>query len=462
MALTLYQYLNLASYAVQKIPGVATATARFLTIGPRKGQEDCDLRTVIAVALLKSLAGDAQMVTVERVQSLASRNTPVPDNLWGIRQNFELGNGQEVAAAVEEVMRKTRTPEIDAKILPRAQCTPVSGEWQAERKYKATINDLSPQEQYDLLQEGCTNKEAVLLYFHGGAHYLGNETGHRELVSRITSQFGGKAFSVRYRKSPQEPFPAALTDALAAYEYLVRPPPGALHRPIRPEHIVLAGDSAGGNLAASLMLTLMESRPRFPVPAGMILISPWVDLTHSLPSCRRGENDYLPEMLGEIKSHRPSSAWPADGSQRHFYCSDQMVTHPLVSPIAYEGWRACPPILIQCGAEERLRDEARYLAQHMADEGVVVQFDEWQSMPHVFQMLSMNGRSTTLSLRSMGDYVLAVTRQQQVLPRRVVRNGRGEQKEFSEAEFRRYVREKVKLAMVTSRDNFNRHFKSVL
>lgn len=477
MALTLFQYLNLASYAVQKIPGVASATARFLTIGPRKGQEDCDLRTVVAVALLRSLTGDAQMATVERVQSLSNRIIPAPANLWGIRQKFDLTNGEEIAALVDEAIKTTKPAEIDPDALPKARYAPVSGEWQAPRKYKGAITDLSAQEQYNLLQEGCTNKETVLLYFHGGAHYLGNETGHRELVSHIAGQFGGKAFSVRYRKSPQEPFPAALTDALTAYAYLVDPPAGALHKAVSPDRIVLAGDSAGGNLAAALMLTILESQSRFRVPAGMILISPWVDLTHSLPSCRRGENDYLPEMLGEIKSHRPSAAWPADGTQRHFYCTNAMVTHPLVSPIAYDGWGrngACPPTLIQCGAEERLRDEARYLAQHMADEGIAVQFDEWQSMPHVFQALSPHGPSTTLSLRAMGEYVSAVTtttfkttgsggrRDVKIVPRRVARNSKGQQTEFGDDTFKRYLRDQVKLAMVTSRDNFNRHFKSVL
>lgn len=465
MATTISQYFNLATYAAQKVPGVASAAARHLTLGPKQGQEDCDLRTVVAVALLSSLTADASKATVESVQALSNRITPVPKNLWGIRIKFEIPNGKEVEEAVDNAMASTRPEDIDSAELPKSKYLPCSAEWQSVRKYKGPIDDLDEREKYNLLQEGCTDKEAVLLYFHGGAHYLGNETGHREFVATLAGEFGGKAFSVRYRKSPQQPFPAALTDALAAYEYLISPPRGAIHKAVDPKKIVLAGDSAGGNLASALMIVLLESpRSRWPLPGGLALFSPWVDLTHALPSCRdNGRADYLPEMVMPKGSHRPSEAWKADGKQRQFYCPNTLITHPLVSPLAYDGWGSSPPVLIQCGEEEKLRDEARYLARLVAEEGVAVALDEYRSMPHVFQMLSLSGTMARTSIRLVGEYVSAVTRGGSIVPRRVLRTSRGPAvTALPDSVFRLSTHQQVKSAMREARDKLGAPVKAVL
>lgn len=93
----------------------------------------------------------------------------------------------------------------------------------------------------------------------------------------------GRCFAVNYRKAPQYPFPCAIQDCLAAYLYLVKPPPGAPHRPVDPKSIVLAGDSAGGGLCLAL-LQILRDTPGLELPAGAALLSPWSDLTHSFPS----------------------------------------------------------------------------------------------------------------------------------------------------------------------------------
>lgn len=458
----LQKYFRLATYATQKIPGVALATTKYLAFGPKPGQEDSDIRTVIAVAVLSSFMTDARLASVEQVQGLANTITPVPAHIWGISVKFDVQNGRAIEDAVNTAISQTRPDDIKEEELPKSTYAPCLAEWQAPRKSKGSIKDSTDLEKYNLLQEDCSDKEAVLLYFHGGAHYLGNETGHRDMVSKIAGTFGGKAFSVRYRLAPQEPFPAALTDALAAYDYLVNPPKTAVHRPVNPRKIVLAGDSAGGNLASALMATLIESQPKWELPAGLVLLSPWADLTHSLPSISSAENDYLPTMLGDIESHKSSKAWKADGTQRQFYCSNAMVTHPLVSTIAYDGWRAIKSVLIQCGAEERLRDEGRYLAQHMAEEGVLVQYDEYQSMPHVFQMVSPQAGSSKISIRIVGEYMKAVTTGESIASRRVLRNSKDQQRQFDADQFKEHVREKVKAAMIESREHFGKPYKSVL
>lgn len=92
----------------------------------------------------------------------------------------------------------------------------------------------------------------------------------------------GRAFAVNYRKAPQYPFPCALQDALAAYLYLLYPPPEAKHRPVPPGQIVIAGDSAGGGLTLALLCVIRDSG--LPMPSGAVAISPWSDLTHCFPS----------------------------------------------------------------------------------------------------------------------------------------------------------------------------------
>lgn len=142
-------------------------------------------------------------------------------------------------------------------------------------------------------------------------------TFSRYSIWRYARKTGGRAFAVSYRLSPQYPFPCALSDALASYLYLIRPPPGAKHRPVDPKKLTLAGDSAGGGLVLALLCLIRDSG--LPAPAGGestpfssyvlgfvadclsalgILISPWCDLTHSFPSILENtETDVIREYL---------------------------------------------------------------------------------------------------------------------------------------------------------------------
>ncbi|KAJ9105166.1 hypothetical protein QFC19_003626 [Naganishia cerealis] len=112
--------------------------------------------------------------------------------------------------------------------------------------------------------------------------------------------------SVNYRKAPQFPFPCAIQDCLAAYLYLIRPPPNAKHRPVDPKNLILAGDSAGGNLALALLQIIRDTG--LPAPAGAVLISPWSDLTHSFPSVMQNTATDIIPPYGFI--HKPSTLWP--------------------------------------------------------------------------------------------------------------------------------------------------------
>ncbi|KAM0755605.1 alpha/beta-hydrolase [Meredithblackwellia eburnea MCA 4105] len=145
-----------------------------------------------------------------------------------------------------------------------------------------------------------------ILYIHGGAYFFGSINTHRYSIWRYARKIGGRAFSINYRLAPQYPFPCALSDALAAYLYLIRPPPGAKHKPVDPARLTLAGDSAGGGLCLALLCLIRDSG--LPLPAGAMLISPWCDLTHSFPSILTNtETDVVPPYGFLFK---PSTLWP--------------------------------------------------------------------------------------------------------------------------------------------------------
>ncbi|GAA5976479.1 hypothetical protein JCM11641_001316 [Rhodosporidiobolus odoratus] len=251
----------------------------------------------------------------------------------------------------------------------------------------------------DKLKRGANPPEKVLLYLHGGAHFFSSLETHRYQIQRHARKLGARAFAPSQRLAPQYPFPCALHDALASYLFLIQPPtsvPGdlrktPLHEPVPPESIIISGDSAGGGLALSLLILLRDLG--LPMPAGATLISPWVDLAHSFPSVGEdGKGDYIPPN-GFI--FRPDLVWPPPPNpatrleqtlvgeesltengqkvvvrideQVQMYCPNNMLDHPLVSPVNQGSLGGLPPLYICCGSSELLRDEIIYLAHKAAN-----------------------------------------------------------------------------------------------
>ncbi|ODN78492.1 hypothetical protein L202_04123 [Cryptococcus amylolentus CBS 6039] len=222
--------------------------------------------------------------------------------------------------------------------------------------------------------------DRIILYIHGGAFFFSSLETHRYQVQRHARKAGARAFSPAYRLSPQYPFPCGLLDCLASYLYLISPPPSAPHKPILPTNIIFMGDSAGAGMCVSLLVLIREMG--LPMPAGASLISPWVDLTHSMPSIGGWDGgDFIPSSGFHYK---PSCAWPplpgsgiditmADGStmrvdeQVQMYCPNDLLTHPLVSPVNQGSLGGLCPLLVLGGGAELLRDEIVYLAHKAAD-----------------------------------------------------------------------------------------------
>lgn len=149
-------------------------------------------------------------------------------------------------------------------------------------------------------KDGGKPARRVMFYVHGGAYYMGSVDEHRYQLQRHARKLKARVFAPRYRLAPQFPFPCGLHDCLGAYLHLLSLQDNDAST------IVLAGDSAGGGMVLSL-LVIMRDRG-IPLPAGAILISPWVDLTHSFPSLTVDSPfDYIPPHGFH---QRPSKAWP--------------------------------------------------------------------------------------------------------------------------------------------------------
>jgi epsilon-lactone hydrolase len=207
--------------------------------------------------------------------------------------------------------------------------------------------------------------DKAILYFHGGGFRLGSVASHRDLIARIAAAGGCRVLAINYRLAPEHRFPAALDDALTAYGWLRK-------QGFAAEDIALAGDSAGGNLVLTTMLSLRERGE--PLPAAGVLMSPWTDLAAT------GES-YQTRAAADPIHQRSMILALAKG----YLGETGDARDPLVSPL-YADLSRLPALLIQGGDRETVRDDATMLAEKAEAAGVDVELQVWDGMIHVFQM----------------------------------------------------------------------------
>jgi acetyl esterase/lipase len=203
----------------------------------------------------------------------------------------------------------------------------------------------------------------VVLYFHGGVYVLGDAFQAASLASQVGRRTSAKVISVDYRLAPEHPYPAAVDDALAAYEDL-------LQGGIAPSDIAFAGESAGGGLAIA---TLVNARDHgLPLPAVAFAMSPYADLTLA------GGTMETKREVDPLLSPQALHARVPD------YTSGQDAALDLISPI-FADLSGLPPLIIQAGTHEVLLDDAIRLARQAATADVEVTLDITPGVPHVFQ-----------------------------------------------------------------------------
>ncbi len=214
-----------------------------------------------------------------------------------------------------------------------------------------------------LAPAGRTPEAGRLLFLHGGGYVVGTPGTHAALAAELVRRLGVRAVLPDYRLAPEDPFPAAVDDALAAYRELVVEAGSA-------DRVVLAGDSAGGGLALATVLAARAAG--LALPAAVLVFSPWVDLTVSGETMRT-RNGIDPIFTpADIESY--AAQYLGDGDRRA----------PLASPL-FADLHGTPPLLIQVGGNEVLLDDALRLATRAAADDMDVTLRVWPDVPHVFQ-----------------------------------------------------------------------------
>ncbi|KAH0016758.1 alpha/beta-hydrolase, partial [Aureobasidium melanogenum] len=368
--------------------------------------------------LIRQFLAYASQHTVEDIQAFTGQWVPTPT--W---------------VKLDEVPISDAHLKRSADIV-KAQLGPVGlqrvggQEWWQWRRPEIALKGewIEMRQDYNDRMAAENKADRIILYVHGGAYYFGSVDEHRYQMQRHARKLKARLFAPRYRLAPQFFFPCGLHDCIAAYLHVIEQ--------YDPSTVLLGGDSAGGGMVINMLVTLRDQG--IPLPAGALLLSPWVDLTHSFPSVAGDATfDYIP---ANGFHHRPSMAWPppnandlrelksseanpprkskeekkklereatmgfsvhdAPQNERHdqttrpraksipggehlsieldgklieltdqiqMYTTNDMLAHPMVSPVMQPSLGGLPPLLIQTGGGELLRDEQIYIAHKAAN-----------------------------------------------------------------------------------------------
>lgn len=225
--------------------------------------------------------------------------------------------------------------------------------------------------------------DGVVLYIHGGGFRLGSIDSHQQLMANIAHYSHCPVLGINYRLMPEHIYPAALNDTEMAYQWL-------LDKGYRADQIIIAGDSAGGQLAAGLLQKLQQHKAA--QPAGAVLLSAWLDMSLSGASYdTRAKDDPIHQrkMLAVIAKE---------------YLADNNPKASQISPL-FGDLSDLPPTLLQVGDREVGLDDSVAYAQALIDAGSQAELQVYDNMIHVFQMFADELEEATLALKRIGDFI---------------------------------------------------------
>jgi monoterpene epsilon-lactone hydrolase len=226
---------------------------------------------------------------------------------------------------------------------------------------RATIGDI-PCEW--LLAPGA-DPEMRLLYLHGGGFVSGSGGFYLAQAAHISAAAKCAVLLPDYRLAPEHPFPAGLEDCIRAHEWMIANGPTG---PAPSKATFIAGDSAGGSLTLATLLVLRDRK--LPLPAGGIALSPTADLTLASESLQTvGDPIISAKTMPVFREH---------------YLGKTDPRNPLASPV-FGDYRGLPPLLIQVGEHEMLRDDSIRVTKKARSDGIPVKLEVWPGMFHVFQ-----------------------------------------------------------------------------
>ncbi len=229
--------------------------------------------------------------------------------------------------------------------------------------------------------------DRAILYLHGGGYVFGSPVSHRDLGEFLSRAAKATVFLLDYRLAPEHPFPAAVDDAVSAYQWL-------LDQGFKPGRIAISGDSAGGGLSFATLLSIRDKN--LPRPACATPLSPWVDLECS------GETMESKAAVDPIVQ-RELTRQLSD-----LYVTDGNLRQPLASPL-YADLSGLPPMLIQVGDRETLLDDSRRIAARAKEAGVDVQIEIAEGQIHVYQIFANRLDEAVSAIDRLGQFIQSHT-----------------------------------------------------
>jgi epsilon-lactone hydrolase len=299
---------------------------------------------------------------------LRARSGGVPDPMGPVEEL------EQYALAIRNQMESfgARRPAPRGATSYEAQGTPVPGLWVVDDRARVRPGE-----------DPIDTTDRVVLHLHGGAYCMGSPVTHRGLGAALSRTSRAAVLLPDYRLAPEHPFPAALDDVDATYRWLTR------ERGVDPARIAVVGDSAGGGLAAALLVRLRGDGE--PMPACYVGLSPWLDLAGT------------GESMHELDEIDPWLSAAMVSPAARSYAGEHALDDPLVSPL-YAELDGFPPVLVHVGSDEILRDDAvRFVAAARRD-GVDASLGVFEGLWHVFQAFP-GIPETGASLREVGAFI---------------------------------------------------------
>ncbi|KAL7904996.1 alpha/beta hydrolase fold domain-containing protein [Trichoderma velutinum] len=377
-----------------------------------------DLKTALLLAFVRASTGNPKPGRLIDCQQDSLQAVDLKERIYLLSTKLTLTFDTNI---IDIAFRAIRNLGDRQETIAGLRLPSVSLEWISHRHGSdETVSDTDgPEAVYSAMMREVKNKTTIL-YFHGGQFWrMGREP--RRITHELARDTGGRCLAVRYRLSPQNPFPTALIEGLAAYLYLLYPPAGSLHASVAASDICFAGDSAGGNLAIALIQLILEiTRERskdasrgviwdgqvrdLPLPAGVSILSPYNDLTRALDSECNLQYDIIPARGPPFTTFDPCEIWPANPPRHHVYANDNALLNPLVSPVTAQDWSGAPPTWI-CIGEECLAEQGMFVAQRMASQNVPVILEQYSAMPHNFSLLIPDVEASKCSKERWASFI---------------------------------------------------------
>ncbi|TGO49411.1 hypothetical protein BOTNAR_0432g00020 [Botryotinia narcissicola] len=334
---------------------------------------------------------------ISQQQAISTADQPANGPVWASRTILPAPKDDSIVTAITEAICDLDDGSCADLVVTLAD---VQVQWSGFRFGVGGRDkelNMSEKDKYKGLMKD-TRSKATIIYAHGS----GGPASVRAVTSTLAKLTKGGCLVLEQRLAPQNPFPAPLVDLLVAYLSLLYPPKDSFHEATTPEHIIIAGESSGGNLCLAFLLLLQHFQQRktrtnfhgqcvsIPYPACFATFCAQGDAT--IPSyARNKEYDIIDDIHPTISDIiTPDSIWPSTPPRSHIYSpTTNLMTHPLVSPVSSKSWPSIksPPLFFAYG-QERMIDEGRFMSKQAFKAGASVQFHQYNALPHIFAFIA--------------------------------------------------------------------------